>query len=105
MGNAYDPFFDDEDTADDNNYCYHGTFIGNPCGGDFLCGWCEDGISNEDYDLYCASQAARAKRRHLAQTFLNSVLSDPVYIGLNNCPQGLLSQPIGVLVALNRHIT
>lgn len=30
-------------------HCEHGTFIGDPFGPDYLCGYCEDGISMEDF--------------------------------------------------------
>lgn len=26
-------------------YCEHGTYVGSPYGGDYLCHWCEDGVS------------------------------------------------------------
>lgn len=35
-------------------YCKHGTFIGDPYGADYLCGYCESG---EDTDLYATSLA------------------------------------------------
>lgn len=38
-----DNLFDEEDLGVSSNYCKHGTFIGNPYGGDYLCGWCESG--------------------------------------------------------------
>lgn len=36
-----DNLFDEEDLSVSSNYCSHGNFIGNPYGGDYLCGWCE----------------------------------------------------------------
>lgn len=33
----------EQDLNDRSNYCKHGTFIGNPYGGDYLCHWCELG--------------------------------------------------------------
>jgi hypothetical protein len=38
-----DPLFDEEDLVNPDYRCVHGTFIGNPYGGDYLCGWCESG--------------------------------------------------------------
>jgi hypothetical protein len=35
----------DENPNDASQYCPHGTFIGSWWGLDYLCGWCEDGIS------------------------------------------------------------
>lgn len=40
---AYDPLFDEDDLNHDSNYCQHGTFTGNPFGGDYMCHWCEMG--------------------------------------------------------------
>jgi hypothetical protein len=36
-----DPLFDEDDLTVPEFYCKHGKFIGNPYGGDYLCGWCE----------------------------------------------------------------
>lgn len=30
------------------SYCHHGTYVGDPYGGDYMCGRCEDGISVYD---------------------------------------------------------
>jgi hypothetical protein len=38
----------DGDTNDPNQRCAHGTFIGSWWGPDYLCQWCEDGISVEE---------------------------------------------------------
>lgn len=32
----------------DSVYCCHGTYVGNPYGGDYLCGYCEDGVPCPD---------------------------------------------------------
>jgi hypothetical protein len=40
---ATDPLFDEDDLLEPNYRCKHGTFIGNPYGGDYICGWCEFG--------------------------------------------------------------
>lgn len=40
---ATDPFFDESDLDNPSYYCRHGTFIGNPYGADYMCGWCEMG--------------------------------------------------------------
>ena len=60
--NAYDTLYDDEDLSNDSYRCKHGTFTGNPHGGDYLCGWCEDGSSDEDYAAYI--EAMRATKAH-----------------------------------------
>ena len=33
----------------DTLYCRHGSFIGGPCGPDYLCAWCETGVSDLAY--------------------------------------------------------
>lgn len=33
----------EQDLNDQSNYCKHGTFVGNPYGGDYMCHWCELG--------------------------------------------------------------
>jgi hypothetical protein len=40
---ATDPLFDEDDLNEPDYRCKHGTFIGNPYGADYLCGWCESG--------------------------------------------------------------
>ena len=50
----------DANHNDDSQYCQHGTFIGSWWGPDYLCGWCEDGISVEEMHEI---QAAQEKRR------------------------------------------
>ena len=37
----------EQDTSNDDHYCEHGTFIGSPFGGDYLCHWCELGVDPE----------------------------------------------------------
>lgn len=54
QGNAEEEEFNNPDF-----HCEHGTFIGNPYGGDYLCHWCEDGISIEDYTSLIAERQAR----------------------------------------------
>lgn len=53
----------DEDYNDPGQRCVHGTFVGSWWGPDYLCGWCEDGISVEEMHRILADQAARAKAR------------------------------------------
>lgn len=69
-----DPLFDESDTLDDRNYCKHGTFIGNPYGADYMCGWCEDGVSVDEYRAAMRYQAAARLRArpllHVALAFL-----------------------------------
>lgn len=43
----------------DDTHCKHGTYVGWPGGPDYMCGWCEDGISDEDYRAYHMNVAHR----------------------------------------------
>lgn len=45
---GYDPAHDDPD--DDRNYCVHGRYIGPPGGIDYICGYCEEGITREEFE-------------------------------------------------------
>ncbi len=38
---------DDPEFRDPGGYCPHGTYVGG-CGADYMCGWCEDGISGAE---------------------------------------------------------
>jgi hypothetical protein len=38
-----DPMFDEMDLDEPDYRCVHGTFIGNPNGADYMCGYCESG--------------------------------------------------------------
>lgn len=46
-------------SALDDGYCAHGVYVGG-CGIDWMCGYCEDGVSADEY---AAIMAAQAKRR------------------------------------------
>lgn len=34
----------------DDRWCRHGTYIGDPYGPDYLCGYCEDNWSDEEFE-------------------------------------------------------
>lgn len=40
---------DVQDFAAPEHFCFHGQYVGNEHGADHMCGYCEDGISQEDY--------------------------------------------------------
>lgn len=42
-----------------DNYCKHGTYVGGPLGPDFMCGWCEEGVSDIDYANYVHNELMR----------------------------------------------
>lgn len=50
----------DDDMWD--GYCEHGTYVGG-CGIDWMCQWCEDGISWQDYLAICLSNRIYARVR------------------------------------------
>jgi hypothetical protein len=58
----------DADHDDSSQYCAHGTWIGSWWGPDYLCQWCEDGISVEEMHRIQAHQAA-AQRDARARAF------------------------------------
>lgn len=39
----------DGDPSDDRQYCIHGTFIGSWWGPDYLCGYCESGVTRAEF--------------------------------------------------------
>lgn len=52
----------DEDDDFDRYHCVHGTYIGTPGGPDLMCGWCEEGISLEEYNEIMKAQRAYRTR-------------------------------------------
>lgn len=42
-------------------YCKHGVFVGNPFGGDYLCGYCESGISDADFQAMIEERVREAR--------------------------------------------
>jgi hypothetical protein len=62
----------------DETHCEHGTYIGYPGGADYLCGWCEDGVSYREYSAIMRQQ--RHNRMVEEATTLNMIwdaLRDP----------------------------
>lgn len=47
----------DEDYNDPRQRCPHGTFIGSWWGPDYLCGYCEDGVTVKEYEAMRAWQS------------------------------------------------
>lgn len=45
-----------------DRHCVHGTPIGDPFGPDYLCGYCEDGVTLAEY---FATQSLQAKRQRV----------------------------------------
>lgn len=60
----------DWDFSDESQYCVHGRFIGSWWGPDVLCGYCEDGVSLEEYQAMIRLQELRREReRRCVQLF------------------------------------
>lgn len=53
---------DAQDYASDSNYCSHGTYIGNAWGADYICGYCEDGVSAEQFAEIVREREAERQR-------------------------------------------
>ena len=60
----YEPISDYDDQMEgvrlgllsyESTHCKHGTFIGNAFGPDYMCFWCEMGVSDEEYEAEMAS--------------------------------------------------
>lgn len=56
MDEAYD------DLNEESFYCEHGKYIGSPYGPDYLCQWCEDGVSAAEYAAIMRERAIRDLR-------------------------------------------
>lgn len=57
---GYDPAYDDPDNH--QFYCQHGTYIGSPYGPDYMCMWCEDGISAKKMHAIVAKRMEMSKK-------------------------------------------
>lgn len=65
-----DPLFDPSDLHNEDYYCKHGTFIGNPFGADYLCGFCEQGYTDSEFQAHLNSlDRARFSRQILSDMF------------------------------------
>lgn len=64
---------------EDDMHCVHGTYIGGPCGPDYLCGWCEDGISEQEYNAIMRARADQRRRYNEAYAALVDV-AVPTYL-------------------------
>lgn len=62
MRNDYDQY---------DGYCEHGTYVGG-CGIDWMCGYCEEGISWQDYLAICMSNRIhyRVQREVMKMQFM-----------------------------------
>lgn len=62
---------DQEDQEDylgyDATHCEHGTFVGGWAGPDYMCHWCEDGVSLAEYQSLLHDYAERRRRYRRVQ--------------------------------------
>lgn len=49
--------------GDDPLYCKHGTYVGDPYGPDYMCGPCEDGVTDYEMALYWAKEQFRSRAK------------------------------------------
>jgi hypothetical protein len=81
----YEPANDYEDQMDgvrlglydhDDVHCKHGTFVGGWAGPDYMCGYCEDGISDEEWEASQRSAERRNRRVTALQPKLVEIIRD-----------------------------
>ena len=70
---ATDPMFDESDLDVPDYYCVHGTFLGNPYGADYMCGWCEDGISYDEFVEHKKYQHMRKMKEQILATLWGDI--------------------------------
>lgn len=58
-----------------DGYCEHGKYVGG-CGIDYMCGWCEQGISLADYETFKREKRTSVVRKQAqsAEIALNILL-------------------------------
>jgi hypothetical protein len=62
----------------DETHCEHGTYVGYPGGPDYMCGWCEDGISlREMREIRTAQEYNRMRNEATVMNSLYDALRDP----------------------------
>lgn len=76
---SYDDIMEMMDDRDDSNdlefrdpegYCVHGSYVGG-CGADYMCGWCEDGISlAEAIKIETARKTRKVRERSETQQLM-----------------------------------
>lgn len=65
----------------DSTHCEHGTYIGYPGGADYLCQWCEDGISlAEMVDI----KLEQAHNRMLREAEILNAMHDAIFVTPNS---------------------
>lgn len=104
--NGFDSFLDEEDLGNADYYCEHGTFIGNPYGGDYICGWCEDGVPYADYLRYVESMRLHVFYKNLRAEAFNAF--DQVRfvhtLGTGELPRPWVDMIVAVWVGANSRI-
>lgn len=58
----------------DDTHCRHGVFIGHPYGPDYMCFWCEMGVSDEEYEAEMAERARARVRKYRSRIYFQVIL-------------------------------
>lgn len=93
-GNGYDPYLDEEDLGNADFYCEHGTFIGNSVGGDYMCGWCEDGVPYADYLRYVERMRHDVAMKNATTNLFHAVGQHMT----KDCPQFIIDMAVAIWV-------
>ena len=108
MSNTNTPLpteFDDElgydaNHNDESQYCQHGTFIGSWWGPDYLCAWCEDGISADEMRDILIAGRRRAVRE--AEAKYDATLASLIEAGVARVQVYWVVQLVGEWL-INQH--
>lgn len=60
--------------TDFGEYCRHGKYIGTPGGADFMCGFCEEGWTDEEYAEYVRERMDERVRKALRDAYLRECI-------------------------------
>ncbi len=53
-------------------HCKHGTYVGHPGGPDYMCGYCEDGVTDEEWATW-KKEEARSRRAETKEALSSMV--------------------------------
>lgn len=56
--------------------CKHGAFVGDPYGPDYMCGWCEMGISDKEYDKMMKEDAKHCRMNVKAEKRVKNFINN-----------------------------
>ena len=58
--------------SDKDGYCKHGVYVGG-CGIDWMCGICESGITDEEYEAMCKEEALADRRKRWYDAYIEKM--------------------------------